>query len=439
MKTPAAILILISILAAVPAWAARAGQVPDGPKGVQASSADEEAFIPPPRHIDDIIKILKEAGKFEGETESYRKKADAAPPAGGSRESLAAFYKERSRAAWQLGRYSQMLKDFETARDYVGESGFADPEFMMRLALAELDTGNFQRGIEIFKENIKKSNDIYSYQNLIGVYARIGDIDNAKKTEQEGRRYCSIGSDARRGRQGGGQGMASNCRIMEAQAEASILEAQGKYAAAEQPIRLMLDYATRRGTGYFAPGVVLRRKLWLARNLYRQGRYFESEVASRNILKESLAHGGQESAQTISAILAISYNLAAQGRTEDAEKLLSEAIRLLDTSGVTNESAMGAQVRVDYGGLLAAQENFSRAMEQFDIVKAGMEGNKYLYEKIYAKNESLMLSLILTGRAGEALGLINKNYDKLQEAFRRGPHEDRRDAGAPGHGACPPG
>jgi hypothetical protein len=99
------------------------------------------------------------------------------------------------------------------------------------------------------KENIEKSNDIYSYQNLIGAYARIGDIDNAKKTEQEGRRHCNSGSDQRRGR-GGGQKMAYDCRVMEAQAEASILEAQGKYAAAEQPIRSMVEFSARRSIGW---------------------------------------------------------------------------------------------------------------------------------------------------------------------------------------------
>jgi CHAT domain-containing protein len=410
------LVILLLVPAVLQAWAAAPATAARAPQKATTSEAEEEAFSPPPRRIDDIIKILSERGNFEGNTESYKTKADAPPPTGATKESLTAFYKERALAAWHLGRYRQTLKDFETARDYAGESRFADPEFMMRLAQAELDAGNFQRGIEILQQNIQRSNDIYSYQSLVSAYTRIGDIDNAKKTEQEGRSHCSIASDARRGR-GGNSKMSSDCRAMEAQAEAAILEAQGKYAAAEQPIRSLVDLAGRRGVASFAPGVILRRRLSLARNLYNQGRFFESEVAARNILKESLAHGGQESAQTFSAILIISSNLAAQGRTEDAEKLLSAAIKILEASGVTSDSAMAAQVRANYGGLLAAQGDFKRAMEQFDLVKAGMQGNRYLYEKGYARNESLLLSLILTGRTQEALGLVNDNYESFRKLF----------------------
>ncbi len=409
------LVILLLLSAVLQTWAAAPAIAARQPQPATASQAEEEAFSPPPRRADDIIKILDERGKFEGETESYKKKADASPPAGASKESLAAFYKERALAAWHLGRYKQTLSDFEKARDYAGESGFADPEFMMRLAVAELDAGNFRRGVEILKENIKKSNHIHSYQNLVSAYTRIGDIDNAKRTAQEGRNECSA-ADIRKGRGGGGR-RAADCKIMEAQAEASILEAQGKYVAAEQPIRSTVDFAARRGTAHVAPGVVLRRKLWLARNLYRQGRFFESEVYARDILKESLAHGGQESAQSFSAILVISSNLAAQGRTKDAEKLLSAAIRILEASGVSHDSSMAAQVRVSYGGLLAAQRDFKRAMEQFDLVKAGTQSNRLLYEKEYARNESLLISLIFTGRSQEALGLIKENYESFRKLF----------------------
>ena len=134
-------------------------------------------------------------------------------------------------------------------------------------------------------------------------------------------------------------------------------------------------------------------------------------------MKESLAHGGQESAQTFSAVLIISSNLAAQGRTEEAERLLSSAIKILEASGVTNDSRMAGQVRVTYGALLAAQGNFRGAMEQFELVKTGMRENHYLYEKEYAKNPSLLLSLIFTGRAEEAMGLITNNYEKLRNVF----------------------
>ncbi len=343
-------------------------------------------------------------------------KADAPPPASESKQSLVAFYRDRGIAAWQLGRYKQTLNDFAMAQHYAGEAGITDPEFMQRLGVAEMDAGNFQRGIQVLEQNIKRSNHIPSYQMLVSAYTLIGDLDAAKKTEQDGIRHCSSAQNRKRRGQRG-QRLAAQCGIMEAHMEAAILEAQGKYKAAEQSIRAALDSSLGLGFEFSSPGTILRRKIWLARNLYRQGRFFESEVAARDVLKESLGHGGQESAQTFSAVLIISSNLAAQGRTEEAERLLSSAIKILEASGVTNDSRMAGQVRGNYGALLAAQGNFRGAMEQFDLVKTGMRENQYLYEKEYAKNPSLLLSLICTGRAEEAMSFITNSYEKFRTVF----------------------
>ncbi|MCG6535342.1 MAG: hypothetical protein L7F78_11775, partial [Syntrophales bacterium LBB04] len=185
--------------------------------------------------------------------------------------------------------------------------------------------------------------------------------------------------------------------------EARILEAQGKVKAAERYIRQALKRRLDRGADVSTPETVLRYKAWLARNLYHQGRFFDSEITARNLLKESLGHGGEESAQTFSAVQTISLNLAAQGRTLEAERLLSSAIKILEASEVTNDSKMAGQVRSSYGALLAAKGDFKGALEQFDLIKTGLQENQYLYEKVFAKNPSLLLSLIMSGRTQEAL------------------------------------
>ena len=111
-----------------------------------------------------------------------------------------------------------------------------------------MDAGNFQRAIQVFEQNIMRSNQISSYQMLVSAYTLIGDIDAAKKTEQDGIRHCS---SALRGKKG--RGMAVGCGIMEAHMEAAILEAQGKYKAAEQPIRTALDTSLGRGLEFYNP------------------------------------------------------------------------------------------------------------------------------------------------------------------------------------------
>jgi CHAT domain-containing protein len=383
-----------------------------------SSMAKEESLVPPPRRIDDITDILNQAGKFNANiTASFKRKADAEPPANESKQGLADFYKKRGLAAWELGRYKQTLNDFEMAQNYAEEAGISDPEFIHRLAIAEMEAGNFNRAIQLSEQSVKISSFNWSYRLLSSAYALIGDVEAANKIKQEAINNCQGTGKKRRGtgrRKGWG---ANQCALQRAYIEASILEAQGKYKEAEAYIRQVLDRRLYLGDDASTPESVLRYKARLARNLYHQGRFFDSEIAARDLLNESLGLGGQESAQTFSAISIISQNLAAQGRTQEAERLLSLAIKVLEASGVTDDSKMGGQVRSNYGALLAAKGNFKDALEQFDLVRTGLQENQYLYENLFAKNPSLLLSLIMTGRIQEAMDFITKNYEKFEKVL----------------------
>ncbi|HVN23077.1 MAG TPA: hypothetical protein VMT71_03855 [Syntrophorhabdales bacterium] len=133
------LLMLLATVLAFQAWAAPSRMSLDEAKQVTDSAISQEAFVPPPRRVDDVIKILNQAGTFKGNTESNRIKADAPPPPTQDNQSLVAFYRERGIAAWQLGRYKQTLDDFEKAQHYAGEARITDPQFMQRLAVAELE------------------------------------------------------------------------------------------------------------------------------------------------------------------------------------------------------------------------------------------------------------------------------------------------------------
>ncbi|MCX5811421.1 MAG: CHAT domain-containing protein [Proteobacteria bacterium] len=376
-------------------------------KRVTISMMGEDTFVPPPRRVEDITAILNQPGKStSGSTDYYKSKAAAAPPANETEQGQADFYKNRSIAAYELGRSKQTLEDGKMAEHYAGKAGITDPIFIQKFATAEREAGNFRRAIQLYEQNIKASNYIWSYAFLAFTYASIGDIEAASRIKEDGIRNC------REGKRG-----AALCQIIKAHMEAAILEAQGKYREAEPYIRDSLDRALGAQFNFYTPGGVLRWKTWLARNLFFQGRFFESEIAARDVLNESLGHGGQESAQTFFAVFIISLDLAAQGRILEAERLLSSAIKTLEASGVTNDSLLAAQARSGYGNLLTASGNYRRAMEQFDLVKTGMQENQYLYDKSFTKNPALLLSLLMTGRTGEATGIISDNYEKFRNVF----------------------
>jgi len=73
--------------------------------------------------------------------------------------------------------------------------------------------------------------------------------------------------------------------------------------------------------------------------------------------------------------------------------------------------------RMVLGDVLTAQYDFEGAINQFDLAKAGMRNNKYLYEKDLARNPNLMLSLIKTNRFEEAMDIINPVYAVYRESF----------------------
>jgi len=395
-----------------------------------APVVEQETFTPPPRRIDDITQILNQTGKFNIETTAaFKRKAEAVPPKTENKEELADFYKKRGSAAFELGRYKQTLDDFEMAMRFAGEAGINDPSFLHRLAVTELDAGNFKRAIELFEQNVKTSNYIWSYMFLSSLYAGLGDIGAANKIKGEALKHCrgEQGTPSKIHRSGWGRMEAgpsqkekwakNQCLILRAHMEARILEAQGRFKAAERFIRQALSKRLSTGADASSPETVFRNKAWLARNLYFQGRFLGSEMIARNLLKESLGHGGQESAQTFSAISTIANNLAVQGRTEEAEKLFTAAIKILETSGVTNDSRMAGQIRSNYGNLLVALGDFQSALIQFDQIKTALKENQYLYEKVYTKNSSFLLSLIMAGRPREALEIIAPNYDNYKTVF----------------------
>jgi len=85
-------------------------------------SMSGESFVPPPRHIEDIINLLEEQEQVDTgivERLNLNARADSLPPKNASMEDLANFYNRRGSAAWDLGRDRQALEDYRVALQYV--------------------------------------------------------------------------------------------------------------------------------------------------------------------------------------------------------------------------------------------------------------------------------------------------------------------------------
>jgi CHAT domain-containing protein len=201
--------------------------------------------------------------------------------------------------------------------------------------------------------------------------------------------------------------------------DAFILEAQGSYTEAESEYRKIKSLGLGPGRVFLEkyPASFISVDMYHARNLLNQQRLMEAEVESRKALMASLAHAGKESALTGQALTLLTRIIQAQGRLEEAERLSDAAIRILEVAGTPADSYLMGLARVTKGDILAATEDYTGAMTQYDLARAGMKENKFLYERSFMQNPMMALSMLMTGRYNEAGSLASQGYNNYQKRF----------------------
>ena len=362
-----------------------------------------ESFSPPPRRIDDILMLLSEPGQFDPKiTSKYRAVADKSPPENANDLILSDFYLKRGQARLNLARFQQALEDLRAAYQYAKNAGHSDAPFLVPLGLAEIWTGNSKRGINLLKQSLKKEVRSSTYSILVTAYSYMGDLDSAESYK---RKAISI--------YGRSKHVWSQINI--ASMKAQILEMRGKYEEAELHRRLIMRLAP--SVKKDNPSFYTSLKLRFAANLAKQGKLIEAEIEMRHALKERIGYAGIGSEITGNTIVYLGDLLNNQGRLIEAEKLINAGIGIMEQSDLSSDSQIMGEAREAYGGVLVSQGKFSEAMKSFDLAKAELSYNKNLYEKIFARNPSLILSLLKSDRTQEALGLISSAYDTFLKNF----------------------
>ncbi len=245
-------------------------------------SMSGEAFVPPPRRIDDILTILDQPGRFDSEiTEKHRAIANESPPNTYNVNTLYPFYVKRGQAALQIYRFNQALEDFRKALLFSRLAKISDPYILNRLGIIELWGGNFKRGIEFLEHSLSLKKQCSSYQQLVKAYAMQGDLETSEKTKRDGVKFCN--------RPNQWYGKNIHTPIM----KATILEANGNLMEAETQWRHRLKNAALMKTQY--PMQFITGRTELAYNLRKQNRLLEAEQELRLAIKATIAHTGKKS------------------------------------------------------------------------------------------------------------------------------------------------
>jgi CHAT domain-containing protein len=398
------VLFLIGILIFFTACAGKKMSVEEA-KQITVSMSGK-SFVPPPRSINDILSILDQKEYFDFESiEKLKAKADRPQPKIKDKLSLSNFYYYRGEAASRLGRWNQALADYRTAIRY---SEFKDPMLIQQLGVVEFICGNFKRAIELLELSLSKKEHPNTYAQLVKIYSRMGDLENAERLQQKGESLCNELQFQ--------SGWNEWPKVHAARMKAYLFEAQGKPREAEKYYRRSLALLSPSSKRKY-PIAAFADKIYLSRCLRKQGRLLEAESEARQALKEAIGFGGKDTEIVGITIGEVGEILRSQGRLKDAEKLARSGVRIIERSHISSDSYLMGQARTYLGNILTDRYLYDEAMKQYDLAREGLRQNQYLYQSVFTRNPNLVLSLLKTNRIREAIKLISINYDSNSNLF----------------------
>jgi CHAT domain-containing protein len=379
------------VLAALNAANGRANVAVSAPKdapepAVDSANAAPAAFVAPPRTIADITAVLDSEKPDPAKIEVIRAAADAAPPAGASREKLARFYYDRGNARAALGRLSDATADANKALE--AGRGAVELNLLGRLmqfaGLQYSAAGDPKRALEIFARQGRemdapgaKGYQFDSNRQLASIHLQMGDVAQA---EAYLRRNMALIVEARTsGLPGWRNSYATRGQNWEAIVESNravVFEARGQFREAEASYRLS-EQRLRGGMKAFlasAPNPppedqILQSADFLVmgqgRMKARQGRLAEAEADARKALLSRLKARGKYNPPIPRFIMGLADVLVEQGRYAEAEKLARVSIEINRTIGIAEDAHINAQLLSNLAGMLNLQRKSAEALAVF--------------------------------------------------------------------------
>jgi CHAT domain-containing protein len=375
-------------------------------------SVSGKSFVPPPRRIDDITKILDQNSPDPETVKRLNAIAAASPPTGASILKLTDFYYQQGMAAKKLGRSRQSLMDFRKAAQIISDSPSrtTTTEFtFLELALAELRLNNYRTGIESAERARKLFPSwVGVNQLLVNCYSLAGDLENAERAKN---RALDMMSNWR-------SSIADMWRrFISTGMSATILEAQGQNKEAEPLRRRALRLGMTPTIKSKNPGISITHRRELAENLMEQNRLVEAEMEARQALLESIRLSGSGSMETGSCVQVFAMILSKQGRHQDADQLLRRFIRVMQAQGLKEDSLAMGWTRYALGEVLIEVGDWSTALENFRTAQASADKDSSLFRKYYLVRTSPALALLRTGHPREGLGLLQKAHKITEQDF----------------------
>jgi CHAT domain-containing protein len=407
-------------------WKALLAERPDDPT-LQVLAG---GIVHPPRTVSDIVALLDQYQPDPVKIEELKAQVRREPPAGADRDALSAFYRDRAAAAQGLGMAKQQLADLRKAADLTQDDN-DKWNITQDIFLGELQSGNFATALRIEKQmhdmvGGRRARLLGVYHHAVFMYIGMGDLNAARDAFDNQQAELSWLTHNPRWAQFG-----DLWTMHYEAARMLILNGEGKYTEAEVAARKALAAAERvfanrvnYGGGAGIPeerfySVVEVMRLRLSRNLVQQGRLAEAELEVRNVLQGRLSRLGRDAPGTAVAVGNFVRVLNEQGRFHEAETMARAAIDIHKTIDTAPEAIPYVMVRRALGTALIMQGHWKEGLAVYQRMRADLAGDPELLQTIGRGDPNLALALIKTGRAANAIPILEKGLARLSE--RLGP------------------
>ncbi len=374
---------------------------------LQANTAGDNQLLstiekvpPPPKSINDLVKVLDSS---RPELETIRKKeaiADSKPADNLDRTALYNFYKNRAKAAEELGRVQQLKRDCQLQLQYVGSDPNLKNDSYRDCIQAEFLDGNPLAAIALLKKTIAElpPNQMYGWHMsfnmlLVNAYRQIGDFKSAEVSMRDIDGLIIL---LRRGPSWAELG--DHWTYQAERARGEYLQAEGKHVAAELSfIRAlvaidsrikqlesgMYGQSTRRlhdpNSGYFSKAIVMHR---LGNSLLAQRKLVEAEYYLRSSLTTYLRVSARNSTSVAGVLNALAYCVAEQGRVNEALILAQYANQVIQEAGIRPASTAMIYSRKALAASYVNAEKYAEALEQFKLMRSAIDQDADAKERI---------------------------------------------------------
>lgn len=285
----------------------------------------------------------------------------------------------------------------------------------MQIAASQFFHGNYQNSIRFATVAAANNSEEYAvsqaqmYFALARFQALVGNFDGAKTARAAGWRRARY-----RGTFRGSEIQQDSIRAHAMMAEGAMAQMTGRYQEAEALYRKVYQQYHHGLRAYMNLQML---ESDLAEVLANRGRPAEAEAEARKALKYIYVY----STPTAYYLLRLAQIIYAQGRYEDAERLVRRVINIYEALCTARSSINFALARQRLAEVLAAQGRWEEALAAFQAIERTVaSADRKTFDRLFRGNVDWGLALLNTGRSTEATVWLRDAHTRLQSRFGAG-------------------